>query len=54
MFGLVSMIEPTYIDEALKYNDWIIAMEEELNQFSRNDVWDLVPKAKGFYIIGKK
>src|ERR1043165_8818671 len=29
-------------------------MEEELNQFSKNDVWDLVPKPKGFNIIGTK
>ena len=29
-------------------------MQEELNQFSRNDVWDLVPKPKGFNIIGTK
>src|ERR1043165_6679176 len=29
-------------------------MEEELNQFSKNDVWDLVPKPRGFNIIGTK
>jgi hypothetical protein len=54
LFGLVSLIEPTSIDEALQDNDWIIAMQEELNQFTRNDVWDLVPKPKGFNIIGTK
>ena len=54
VFGLVSLIEPTLIDEALQDNDWIIAMQEELNQFTRNDVWDLVPKPKGFNIIGTK
>ena len=52
--GLVSLIEPTTIDEALLDNDWILAMQEELNQFTRNDVWDLVPKPKGFNIIGTK
>ena len=26
------------IDEALTYDDWIIAMEEELHLFTRNDV----------------
>ena len=46
LFGLVSLIEPTSIDEALQDNDWIIAMQEELNQFTRNDVWDLVPRPK--------
>ena len=29
-------------------------MQEELNQFTRNDVWDMVPKPKGFNIIGTK
>ena len=29
-------------------------MQEELNQFTTNDVWDLVPKPKGFSIIGTK
>ena len=52
--GLVSLIEPTTIDEALLDNDWILAMQEELNQFTRNDVWDLVPKPKGFNVIGTK
>ena len=54
MFGFVSLVEPKTIDEALEDNDWIIAMEEELNQFTRNDVWDLVQKPKGFNIIGTK
>ena len=52
--GLVSLIEPTTIDEALLDNDWILEMQEELNQLTRNDVWDLVPKPKGFNVIGTK
>ena len=52
--GLVSLIEPTKIDEALLDNDWILAMQEELNQFTRNDVWDLVPKPKRIHVIGTK
>ena len=35
---LVSLIEPTSVDEALLDKDWILAMEEELNQFLKNDV----------------
>ena len=54
LLGLVSLIEPTSIDEALQDNDWILAMQEELNQFTRNDVWDLVQKPKGVLIIGTK
>ena len=33
---------------------WILAMQEELNQFQRNDVWDLVPKLPQKNIIGTK
>ena len=42
--GLLSVIEPTTVDEALANDGWILAMQDELNQFKRNDVWDLVPK----------
>jgi hypothetical protein len=33
MLGLLSLIEPTSIDEALLDDGWIVAMHEELNQF---------------------
>ena len=26
--------------------DWVLAMQEELNQFERNKVWKLVPRPK--------
>jgi len=54
MIGLLSVIEPTTIDEALSDDGWILAMKEELNQFQRNDVWDLVPKPLQKNIIGTK
>ncbi|KAK2414909.1 bromodomain-containing protein [Trifolium repens] len=38
LFGLVSLIEPKTTNEALSGDAWIVAMEEELNQFKRNDV----------------
>jgi hypothetical protein len=38
LLGLISLIEPTNIEEALMDDGWIIAMQEELNQFERNDV----------------
>ncbi|PNX59009.1 hypothetical protein L195_g059472 [Trifolium pratense] len=44
LVGLIYMVEPTKIDEALKDDAWIVAMQKELNQFQRNDVWTLVPK----------
>ena len=38
-FSFVSSIEPKKIDEALRDVDWINAMHEELNNFTRNQVW---------------
>jgi len=52
MIGLLSVIEPAIIDEALSDDGWILAMQEEFNQFQRNDVWDLVPKPQHKNIIG--
>jgi len=54
MIGLLSMVEPTIVDEALSDDGWILAMQEELNQFQRNDVWDLVLKPQKKNIIGTK
>jgi len=51
---LLSEIEPTTVGEALSDDRWILAMQEELNQFQRNDVWDLVPKPQQKNIIGTK
>jgi hypothetical protein len=39
----VSSIEPYRIEDALRYPDWVVAMQEELNNFRRNKVWHLVP-----------
>ncbi|GJS19242.1 retrovirus-related pol polyprotein from transposon TNT 1-94 [Tanacetum coccineum] len=47
-------IEPNNVNEALKDESWIIAMQEELNQFIANDVWELVPHPKSTTIIGTK
>lgn len=44
MFELISLIEHTSVEEALLDNGWIVATQEDLNQFQRNDVWDLVVK----------
>ncbi|PNY05239.1 retrotransposon-related protein [Trifolium pratense] len=54
LVGLISMVEPTKIEEALSDDAWIVAMQEELNQFERNDVWSLVPKPSHKNIIGTK
>ena len=51
---MLSEIEPTTVGEALSDDRWILAMQEELNQFQRNDLWDLVPKPQQKNIIGTK
>nr|GEY20367.1 retrotransposon protein [Tanacetum cinerariifolium] len=41
--------------ELLKADEsWIVAMQEELNQFIANDVWELVPQPRNMAIIGTK
>ncbi|GKA58243.1 hypothetical protein Tco_0757431 [Tanacetum coccineum] len=42
-FAFVSTIEPKNIKESIKDESWTMAMQEELGQFVRNDVCDLVP-----------
>ena len=54
LLGLISVIEPSKIDKALLDDAWIVAMQEELNQFERNEVWSLVPKPSKKNIIGTK
>ncbi|GJY16906.1 retrovirus-related pol polyprotein from transposon TNT 1-94 [Tanacetum coccineum] len=53
-FCFLSTIEPKNINEALKDESWVIAMQEELNQFVSNDVWELVPNPMDMTIIGTK
>ncbi|GJY34925.1 hypothetical protein Tco_0419394 [Tanacetum coccineum] len=53
-FCFISFIEPKNVNEALTDESWIIAMQEELNQFVENDVWELVPQPKNMTIIGTK
>ncbi|GJT96396.1 retrovirus-related pol polyprotein from transposon TNT 1-94 [Tanacetum coccineum] len=53
-FCFISTIEPKNVNEALTDKSWIIAMQEELNQFIANDVWELVPQPRNMTIIGTK
>ncbi|GJW97450.1 retrovirus-related pol polyprotein from transposon TNT 1-94 [Tanacetum coccineum] len=46
--------EPKNVNEALADGSWIIAMQEELNQFITHDVWELVSQLKNMTIIGTK
>ncbi|GJU64699.1 retrovirus-related pol polyprotein from transposon TNT 1-94 [Tanacetum coccineum] len=53
-FCFISTIEPKNVNEALTNDSWIVAMQEELNQFIANDVWELVPQPRNMTIIGTK
>nr|GEZ54448.1 retrovirus-related Pol polyprotein from transposon TNT 1-94 [Tanacetum cinerariifolium] len=53
-FCFISTIEHKNVNEALVDKSWIAAMQEELNQFIANDVWELVPQHRDMTIIGTK
>ncbi|KAI4370903.1 hypothetical protein MLD38_019199 [Melastoma candidum] len=53
-FAFLSQKEPNNIDEALIDPNWIIATQEELNQFERNKVWTLVQRPNDRSFIGTK
>ncbi|XP_023730242.1 uncharacterized mitochondrial protein AtMg00820-like [Lactuca sativa] len=50
----MSSVEPRTIKEALLEPDWIAAMQEELEEFQRNKVWQLTPKPHGHSIVGTR
>ncbi|KAK6157664.1 hypothetical protein DH2020_011912 [Rehmannia glutinosa] len=52
--ALISQKEPKNAKEAIEDEDWFLEMQEELNQFERNDVWELVPCPPSQTIIGTK
>jgi hypothetical protein len=52
-YSFVSSLKPFSVEQALEDQDWIIAMEEELNNFKGNEVWKLVPRPKQ-NVIGTK
>ena len=52
--AFVSQIEPKNFNDANLDPHWICAMQEELAQFERNKVWELVVKPENRVIIGTK
>jgi hypothetical protein len=53
-FSFVSQIEPKSFLEAENDEKWILAMQDDLNQFERNDVWELALRPNNQSIIGTK
>jgi hypothetical protein len=43
-YSFVSSIEPYRVEDALRDSDWVLTMQEELNNFTMNEVWHLVPR----------
>ncbi|GJS05782.1 hypothetical protein Tco_0322290 [Tanacetum coccineum] len=55
MYTLIgSLTEPKNIKEAMFDHSWIESMQDELNQFKRLDVWELVPLLEGRLAIKMK
>jgi hypothetical protein len=46
-------VEPLKVEKALEDEDWVMAMQEELNSFEINQVWTLVERPK-MNVIGTK
>ena len=53
-YSFVSCLEPTHIDEALEDPNWVMVMQEELNNCTRNEVWVLEERPQGKNVIGTK
>ncbi|GJR15465.1 retrovirus-related pol polyprotein from transposon TNT 1-94 [Tanacetum coccineum] len=55
MYALtVGTNEPKNIKEAMSDHSWIESMQDELHQFERLDVWELVPRSDGKNIIAEE
>jgi hypothetical protein len=52
-YSFVSMLEPIRVEDALGDANWVMAMQEELNNFTKNEVWSLVERPKQ-NVIGTK
>jgi hypothetical protein len=39
-------MEPFKVKDVLRDPDWVVVMQEELNNFKRNQVWSLVERPK--------
>jgi hypothetical protein len=46
------MTEPIFFYESNQHDDWIRAMNEELDQIEKNNTWELVPRPEDKNVIG--
>jgi len=52
--AFISQVEPKKFIEALQDENWILAIQDELNQYIRNEVWSLTARKIEMKIIGTK
>jgi hypothetical protein len=52
-YSFVSSLGPFKVEDALRGPDWVVAMQEELNNVKRNGVWSLVERPKQ-NVVGTK
>jgi hypothetical protein len=52
-YSFVSSFEPFKVEDALRDPDWVVSMQEELNNFKCNEVWSLVERPKQ-NVVGTK
>ena len=50
----LAQFEAKGVEKALQDENWVESMHEELNQFVRNDVWELAPRPESVHVIGTK
>ena len=53
-FAMISKLEPLCVEDGLKDNNLTISMQEELDQFKRNNVSELAPRLRNKSIIRTK
>jgi hypothetical protein len=52
-YSLVSSFESFKVEDALHDPDWVVAMQDELNNFKHKEVWSLVERPKQ-NVVGTK
>eukprot|EP00253_Pinus_taeda_P021512 PITA_21512 len=52
-FSLLSF-QPSSFEEVIKYQNWVQAMDEEIEAIEKNDTWDLIDLPKDENLIGVK
>jgi hypothetical protein len=51
--SFVSSLESFKVEDALRNPDWVVALQEELNNFKHNKLWSLVERPK-LNVVGTK